>query len=71
MPLRIKTIKPYLKCEFSIKHYREMGAIEFMVPKMLKDSNFSYPSSFVLYKSMGYEFEPYESVKEVVFKPEK
>ena len=68
MPLHIENIKPYLKCEFTIKHYREMGAIEFTVPKMLKDSKFIYPSSFVLYKSMGFQFEPYQSVKEVVFK---
>jgi hypothetical protein len=68
MPLKIKNIKPFLKCEFTIKHYREMGAIEFSAPKMLKDTKFTYPSSIVLYKSMGFEFEPYQSVKDVVFK---
>lgn len=45
-----------------------MGTIEFTVNKMLKDTKFTYPTSFVLYKSMGFEFEPHQSVKEVVFR---
>lgn len=60
-------IDDYLCSEYELIHYREMQTIKFSLSKNYKKNSLNIPQSFVLYKSAGFKFEPYSSVKEIVF----
>ncbi len=60
-------IENYLSAEYDIVYYREMETLKFSLRKNYKESKISLPNHFTLYKSMGFNFEPYKNVKRLVF----
>jgi hypothetical protein len=60
-------IEDYLCSEYDIIHYREMQTLKFTLNKVYKKKYPSIPPSFILYKSAGFNFEPYINVKKTVF----
>jgi len=60
-------IEDYLSAEYSIIHYREMQTIIFTLIKKYKKKRLNLPETFTLYKSVGFNFEPYKSLKTIVF----
>jgi hypothetical protein len=63
-------IDTYLRAEYDILHYREMQTMKFTLRKRHKNGEPELPETFVLHKKMGVSFEPYQNVKEVVFRGE-
>lgn len=61
-------IEDYLSAEYKIIHYREMQTMKFTLSKVYKNDRPELPKSFVLYKSAGFDFEPYKNVKQTVFR---
>ena len=61
-------IETYLCSEYDIIHYREMQTLKFTLSKVYKKEYPSIPHSFILYKSSGFDFEPYINVKRTVFR---
>jgi hypothetical protein len=61
-------IETYLSAEYDIVHYREMQTLKFTLKKTYRPEFARLPESFVLYKKMGFDFEPYKNVKMEIFK---
>ncbi len=61
-------IEDYLCSEYNIIHYREMQTLKFKLSKVYKKEYPKIPHSFILYKSAGFDFEPYINVKTTVFR---
>lgn len=60
-------IEQYVKAEYDIIHYREMETLIFKLSKVYRNGAQELPVTFVLYKSAGFDFEPYKNVKKIVF----
>jgi hypothetical protein len=60
-------INNYLKAEFEIWHYREMQTLKFTFNKAYKNDGFDLPTSFILNKKIGLNFEPYINLVKTVF----
>jgi hypothetical protein len=60
-------IEDYLSAEYDVVHYREMETLKFTLRKNYKETKILLPNHFTLYKSMGFNFEPYKNVKRLVF----
>lgn len=60
-------IDDYVTAEYTITHYREMQTLRFTLKKNHKSRQLDLPDSFTLFKKRGVTFEPYETVKDVVF----
>lgn len=60
-------IENYVSAEYLIEHYREMQTMKFTLIKKHRPDFVHLPDTFTLYKSMGFEFEPYTSVKSDIF----
>lgn len=60
-------IEDYVSAEYDVVHYREMQTMKFTLLKKHKPEFCLLPDVFVLYKSMGFGFEPYSSVKSDIF----
>jgi len=56
-------IEDYSSAEYKITHYREMQVMKFDLIKKHRPDFALLPNSFTLYKSMGFNFEPYASIK--------
>ncbi len=61
-------IEKYLSAEYDIVHYREMQTLKITLKKTYRSEFARLPESFVLYKRMGFDFEPYKNVKMEIFK---
>ena len=61
-------IEDYLSAEYDIVHYREMQTMKFTLSKVYKADRPELPKTFTLYKSAGFDFEPYKNVKQTVFR---
>lgn len=61
-------IDTYLRAEYDIIHYREMQTIKFTLKKLHKGDWPGLPDTFVLHKKMGVSFEPYNNVRDIVFR---
>ncbi len=61
-------IENYLCSEYDIIHYREMQTLKFTLNKLYKKEYPKIPRSFILYKSAGFDFEPFINVKKIVFR---
>ena len=59
-------IEDYLCSEYDIIHYREMQTLKFSLNKVYKKEYPKIPDTFFLYKSAGFNFEPYMNVKRAV-----
>ncbi len=60
-------IETYLTAEYDILHYREMQTLKFTLKKIHRKDIPKLPDTFILYKKMGFSFEPYSSLKQTVF----
>lgn len=60
-------IEDYLSAEYDVVHYREMEVLSFILTKNYKETTRNLPNNFTLYKSMGFNFEPYKNVKRLLF----
>jgi hypothetical protein len=60
-------MKDYVRAEYSIRYLREMEVLELTLDKVHRKGSQNFPAKTILYKSAGFSFEPYESVKKVVF----
>jgi hypothetical protein len=60
-------IEQYVRAEYNIVHYREMETLKFTLSTVHRTGAQELPAHFLLYKSAGFDFEPYKSVKKVVF----
>jgi len=60
-------IEDYVSAEYDIVHYREMQTMKFTLIKKYRPEFALLPDTFTLYKSMGFGFEPYSSVKWDIF----
>lgn len=60
-------IDNYLVAEYDIIHFREMETLKFKQTKVYRTGAKDLPESFILYKSAGFDFEPYKNVKRLVF----
>ena len=60
-------IETYLKAEFDILHYREMQTLKFTFSKSYKKDSPKLPSTFILNKKIGLNFEPYNNLVRSVF----
>lgn len=60
-------IENYVKAEYDILHYREMQVLKFTLSKVYRKEGFYLPNSFLLYKTLGFNFEPYKNLIDVVF----
>jgi hypothetical protein len=61
-------IDTYLRAEYDILHYREMQTLKFTLRKLHKDDGPGFPETFILHKKMGVSFEPYNNVRDIVFR---
>ncbi len=61
-------IEDYTEDEYDVIHYRDMGVFVCTHKKSYKDSPSLLPKTFTLHKKGGYFFEPYENIKNSVFK---
>lgn len=61
-------IDTYLRAEYDILHYREMQTLKFKLKKLHKTGEPQLPEAFVLHKKMGMSFEPYQTLKQLVFR---
>ena len=60
-------IETYLSAEYDIVHFREMQTLKFTLKKTYRPEFARLPKSFILYKKMGFDFEPYKNVKMQIF----
>lgn len=60
-------IEDYVSAEYNIDHYREMQTMKFTLIKKNRPEFVHLPNSFTLYKSLGFDFEPYSSLKSGLF----
>ncbi|WP_152969608.1 hypothetical protein [Pedobacter sp. Hv1] len=60
-------IEDYSSAEYKITHFREMQVMKFELIKKHRPEFALLPNSFTLYKSIGFDFEPYTSVKSDLF----
>ena len=67
IPFKISRIESFVTHEYNVLHYREMGLLIIKLSKQNKPDNIQYPKEFNLLKSKGLAFEPYKTLKEVVF----
>jgi hypothetical protein len=62
-----QSIDSFLQAEYNILYLREMKVLEFNLVSKTDRIPFELPLSFSLYKAMGINFEPYNSVRDIIF----
>ena len=60
-------VEKYIIAEYDVTHYREMRILKFTLNSIKKTTGSDLPNTFILYKSFGFSFEPYKSVKSLIF----
>ncbi|MGQ7852774.1 hypothetical protein ACUN24_00845 [Pedobacter sp. WC2501] len=60
-------LEDYVRAEYEVIHLRDMQTLKFKLLKNHRANSLDLPETFILYKKIGFTFEPYEFVKTTVF----